>query len=226
VSIKENEIVDDFLKDRYEDYQEWIDNGTVQHTSKVIPIKESLEHKQWVLPTEQVLEIIRNADTIALTKCDCRSHYGRCSNPVEVCLLLNEYGRAFINKGVSREISFEEATSVLKLANESGLVHLSLYRPDHQLYALCSCCTCCCHDLQLLMEFGKDMLVAHSDYVVETDMDLCTHCGECVERCPFKARVYEDDEVVFNAQKCYGCGLCVTTCPMDAIVMKHREEFG
>lgn len=145
---------------------------------------------------------------------------------MNVCLLLNQYGRTFIDKGLSREISFEESMSVLKTANERGLVHLSLYRPDHELYALCSCCSCCCHDLQLLLDFQQDVLVARSDYVAETDMDQCTHCGECIQRCSFKARIRENDEMVYNVQKCYGCGLCVTTCPVGATAMRMFSTSG
>lgn len=48
-------------------------------------------------------------------------------------------------------IGLEEAAAVLKQADANGLVHLSLYRPKHSLYALCSCCPCYCHDLQLLV---------------------------------------------------------------------------
>jgi len=211
--------MDDFLKPRYEDYTQWLESGRIKYSSKVIPIKESLEHAQWILPTGQVLEILKNAETIALTRCVCRSHYQRCSNSVEVCLMLDKYGRIEIEKGDGREITLDEATSVLKKANEEGLVHLSLYRPDHQLYALCSCCPCCCHDLQLLMNYGQEVLVSHSDYVAETDMDQCVHCGDCADRCHFKARTFENGEMIYDPQKCYGCGLCATMCPADATAM-------
>jgi ferredoxin len=182
-----------------------------------------LEKKQWILPTEQVLEIIESAATIALTDCVCRSHYQRCDHPVNVCLLLNQYGRKCIDKGQGREISSNEAAGILDTANRQGLVHLSLYRPDHQLYALCSCCSCCCHDLQLLMDYKQDALVVHSDFTAQTDMDQCTHCGECIARCIFKARSLEDDTMVYDPENCYGCGLCVTTCPVCATVMKRKR---
>jgi len=137
----------------------------------VVPIKESIGDEQWILPTEQVLGIIKSAESIALVACVCRNHYRRCTKPVEVCLLLDDYGERFIEKGIAKKISYERAMTILRVANREGLVHLSLYRPDHKLYALCSCCACCCHDLQLLIAHRQSQLVAHSDYVSLTDTE-------------------------------------------------------
>lgn len=215
--------MDDFLSTRLDKYAAWLDDRKIAYSAKIVPVKASLENKQWILPTEQVLEIIAGAATIALTDCVCRSHYKRCDHPVDVCLLLNEYGRKCIDKGRGREISLDEAAGVLDTANRQGLVHLSLYRPDHQLYALCSCCSCCCHDLQLLLEYRQNNLVVHSDYAARTDMDQCIHCGDCIERCAFKARKLEDDAMAYNPENCYGCGLCVTTCPVGATVMERKQ---
>lgn len=214
--------MDDFLSTRLNKYSAWLEDRKIAYSSKIVPVKESLENKQWILPTAQVLEIISESSTIALTDCLCRSHYKRCDHPVDVCMLLNEYGRAFIDRGQGWEISFHEAAGVLDTADREGLVHLSLYRPDHQLFALCSCCPCCCHDLQLLLDYTQDTLVVHSDYAARTDMDQCVHCGDCVGRCAFKARNLEYDTMVYTPENCYGCGLCVTTCPVGATAMERR----
>jgi ferredoxin len=216
--------MDDFLSTRLDRYTSWLDSRKIAFSSKIVPVKESVESKQWILPTEQVLNIIARATTIALTDCLCRSHYKRCDRPVDVCMLLNQYGRKCIDKGRGREISFDEAAGVLDTANRQGLVHLSLYRPDHQLYALCSCCPCCCHDLQLLLDYTLDTLVVHADYAARTDMDQCVHCGECVGRCAFEARKLECDTMVYTPENCYGCGLCVTTCPAGATAMERRQS--
>lgn len=215
--------MDDFLKPRLAKYQTWIEQEKIRYSSRIIPVNESIEGKQWVLPTNQILAILKKANTIALSDCICRSNYKRCTNPLNVCLLLNQYGQKHIKKGTARNISFEDATSVVKMANEKGLVHLSLYRPDQELYALCSCCPCCCHDLQLLLIYNKGQLIAHSDYVAATDMDQCVHCGECIQRCYFNARSIENENIFNNFEKCYGCGLCVTVCPVSAISMHQRE---
>lgn len=214
--------MDDFLKIRLAKYEQWLKDGKISFSSKVIPVNESLSAPQWVLPTAQVENIIRDARFIGLTKCVCRSHYGRCDKPLEVCLVLNEVGQRFVQKGNARQISFPEAVEALKKANAAGLVHLSLYQPDHEIMALCSCCSCCCHDLQLMQAYNRKDLVARSEYIAVTDIEKCIHCGTCAERCVFGARTFTDHEMRYNTAVCVGCGLCVTSCPTQATTMQLR----
>ena len=221
--MKKEKYIDPFLGKRLVKYDEWLNKGQISFTSKVIPITESLKTKKWVLPTEQAMEILRNAKSVAVQNCECRSHYKRCDNPLEVYFLLNDVGDKFVSKGEARHVLLTEAAEILRKANESGLVHLSLYMPDHQLYALCSCCSCCCHDLQIIKLFERKDLIVRSEYVAVTDFEACIHCGECVERCIFGARVYQDEQMEYNPEACLGCGLCVTTCPVEATSMVMRE---
>jgi heterodisulfide reductase subunit A-like polyferredoxin len=90
------------------------------------------------------------------------------------------------------------------------------------VYALCSCCECCCHDIEFMKKLGRPDLVAHADYVASVDKDKCTHCGACAERCVFGAQVMQDGKAVFIQERCYGYGLCVTSCPSNAITMALR----
>jgi uncharacterized Fe-S center protein len=190
---------------------------------KLHNLSESFNTKQWVLPTEQVVQILRNAKSMAVQNCECRTHYERCGNPLEVCFLLNDVGDKFVSKGEARHVDLAEAADILAKANESGLVHLSLFVPNHEIYALCSCCPCCCHDLQIVKLFERKDLMVHSEYVAVTIPEDCIHCGECVERCVFDARVFQDEIMEYNAEACLGCGLCVTICPVEATSMALRE---
>jgi Pyruvate/2-oxoacid:ferredoxin oxidoreductase delta subunit len=220
--IESDKSQDAFLEARLAQYDKWIQERKIPFSSKVIPVRESLATQQWVVPTEQVIEFLRNARSFAVTNCDCRSHYQRCDNPLEVCLLLNDTADRYVAAGFGRRVSLEEAASLLRQANERGLVHLTIYNPDQYVYAVCSCCSCCCHDLQFLKLYGRSDLIAYSEYVARTDMDTCTHCGDCIEQCVFGARVWEDGQMSYDADACYGCGLCATICPMDATVMLRR----
>jgi len=201
-------------------YDGWITDGRISFSSKIIPVNESLSAQQWVLPTAKVEKIVGDASFIALAKCICRSHYHKCDRPLEVCLVLNKAGEQFVGKGKARQISLPEAIDVLRKANEEGLVHLSLYQPDHEIIALCSCCSCCCHDLQLILKHNRSDLVMRSEYVSVTDPDLCIHCGNCASRCVFGARTFENNQMQYNQKACLGCGLCVTPCPVQATAMK------
>jgi len=158
--MQKEKYVDSFLENKLTKYDEWLDKRQNSFSSEVIPVGESFKAKQWVMPTEQVMELLRGAKSIALKNCECRTHYKRCENPREVCMILNEVGDQRVKMGKARHIPLVEAVSVLKNANEKGLVHLSLHMPNHEVFALCSCCSCCCHDLQLVQQHErKDLMV-------------------------------------------------------------------
>jgi NAD-dependent dihydropyrimidine dehydrogenase PreA subunit len=78
--------------------------------------------------------------------------------------------------------------------------------------------------LQLLLSYGKDYVTVKSDYLAVDDPETCSHCGLCIDRCQFKARLFEKDRMAYDQEKCYGCGLCQTTCPENSIQMRRREK--
>lgn len=221
--MKSEEHIDPYLEKYLVKYDKWLSKGQIAYSSRVLPVSESLDTKQWVLPTEQVMSILRNATSIAVQDCACRTHYKRCDKPLEVCFLLNEPGDKAVSDNTARYVDLKEAASILTQANQSGLIHLSLYRPDHEIFALCSCCPCCCHDLQIVKLFERKELLVRSEYVAATGSEDCIHCGECVARCAFGARVFENETMEYNADACIGCGLCVTVCPVEATSMALRE---
>jgi NAD-dependent dihydropyrimidine dehydrogenase PreA subunit len=220
----QKKIRDSFLEERLERTDKWKKEGKIPNSSKVIPIQAAFSPKQWVMPTEQVVEILGNARVFALTDCECRTRYRRCSNPLNVCFLINDAADLNIKQGKAKLISLEEARKKLKIANDSGLVHLTIYNPEQQVFAICSCCACCCHDLQFLKCYNRGDLISHSDYQALTDMDLCTNCGICSELCIFNLRIWGDNHLKLNEQDCYGCGLCVPACPEEAITMTLRDK--
>ena len=218
---------DPYLEKYLVKYDKWLGKGQISYSSRVLPVSESLNTKQWVLPTEQVMSILRDAKTVAVQDCACRIHYKRCDKPMEVCFLLNKQGDKAVSDKSARYVDLTEAANILTKANRSGLIHLSLYRPDHEIFALCSCCPCCCHDLQIVKLFERKELLVLSEYVAVTGSEDCIHCGECVERCAFGARVLENEQMEYNADACIGCGLCVTVCPVEAtsMVLRKPEHF-
>ncbi len=55
------------------------------------------------------------------------------------------------------------------------------------------------------------------------DPELCTACGECVQRCPGGAVTLVDDQVVFTASdKCSYCGVCEDVCPQGAVSLYYE----
>lgn len=220
--MKKPDQRDDFLEKRLVQYDAWLGKGQISFASRVIPVVESITAQKQVLATEQALAILTEASSIALQDCVCRAHYKRCENPLDVCFVLNGIADRLVSRGQARRISIDQAAETLKSANEKGLIHLSLYMPDHELYALCSCCTCCCHDLQIIKKYHRTDIMVRSGYEAVTDLAACTHCAACIERCGFGARHMAGDELTCHAEACIGCGLCVTSCPTGAVTMQIR----
>ena len=48
----------------------------------------------------------------------------------------------------------------------------------------------------------------------QIDPEICTECGECLERCQFNAI---SPDFVVDKIDCEGCGVCVHFCPVEAI---------
>lgn len=216
--------LDEFLQKYLDRFEQWSREGTISSSSRVVPVGSVRDARQWVLPSEQALAIVKEARTVALQKCVCRLHYSRCDNPLEVCLVFNEVADTLVGKGIARIISLEEAADVLTQADAHGLVHLSLYMPDHQVFALCSCCSCCCHDLRLVREHQHRGMIAHAEYIAVTDTVSCTDCLLCVERCVFQARSDRFGKMAYDPAACLGCGLCVSVCPPGATTLRRRAE--
>jgi Pyruvate/2-oxoacid:ferredoxin oxidoreductase delta subunit len=219
-----NEDRDEALEKRMRMFDGWVKEGKIPCSSKVIPVQESLAFLQWVLPMQQVLEILRNSRSFALANCDCRTKHKRCDNPLETCFYTNDVADKKVEQGEARHVSLQEAAEALRLANEHGLVHLTIYNPEQHVYALCSCCECCCHDIAFMKQLGRPDLVAHADYIAVVDRDACEQCGACTQRCVFGAQSGESGAVVFHQDKCHGCGLCVSTCASNAIRMALRAS--
>jgi ferredoxin len=213
---------DAFLDDYLEKYDRWLERGAIRFSSRIVPIGEALKAEPWIVPGEQVRSMLRSAWSIAVQDCVCRAHYRRCDRPVEVCLALDENAERGVEAGTARRLSLAEAEERIALADRSGLVHMTLYVPQEKVSAICNCCPCCCHEIQLLKRYGRVDLVARSDFVAKTDEAACVGCGECVRRCAFDARSMDGGRLRVDESACYGCGVCVPACPTGAIRLVRR----
>ncbi|MFW9821717.1 MAG: 4Fe-4S binding protein, partial [Candidatus Thorarchaeota archaeon] len=68
----------------------------------------------------------------------------------------------------------------------------------------------------------------------EFDMELCTKCEICMEKCPNEAIYHiwpnepdsSDERMKVREEMCMGCGTCAVNCPNNAIKMiKVRDEY-
>ncbi|GBG58285.1 nitrite reductase [Sporomusaceae bacterium FL31] len=54
------------------------------------------------------------------------------------------------------------------------------------------------------------------------DQAACVKCGACVRRCPAKAMVIENAELVIDYNKCLACGVCIKLCPKKALQVGRK----
>jgi nitroreductase/NAD-dependent dihydropyrimidine dehydrogenase PreA subunit len=72
-------------------------------------------------------------------------------------------------------------------------------------------------DLDEAMEILRPGTVQMGE--MEIDEEACTKCGLCVQNCPFRCWVMEEDEYprLKDDYACFSCSNCMVACPTDAV---------
>lgn len=195
---------------------------------RYIPVKEAIEHDTHaVLPFEQMEGVIKKAKRIAVAHCACRVtaellERKRCDHPMEVCMKYDELAEYVIERGMGREISKTEALEIIQQCEEAGLVHM-VDNAREGIKHTCNCCGCCCWSVGTIKRrrIPRDVLVA-TYFIRETDKEVCTGCGQCVDICPVDAIAMEGDYPAVDNEWCIGCGLCLRPCPTSAAILKRK----
>jgi Pyruvate/2-oxoacid:ferredoxin oxidoreductase delta subunit len=213
-------------KDYYETaYQAEMAAGNVPGF-KVIPIAHTLQEETVLFPYCKLEEDVRDARIISVANCICRMEArltGKgCSRPVETCLSFGAAAEYYIENGIGRQVSAEEALAIIEEADRAGLVHAGVN--TKHLSNLCNCCPCCCASMKGITEKGLDKHgYLNALFVAEVDAGQCAGCMICIERCPVGAiSVMETASV--DTERCLGCGLCSTSCPSESITMHLKEK--
>ncbi len=200
----------------------WYGTKTSQH--RIVPIAQSLTPDMEVLPYEQAEALIRAQTKISVATCICRKEEKMvgegCDHPMETCMAFGAGAHFYIENGLGREISNEEALQILRKAMDSGLV----LQPGNgqKVWNLCMCCGCCCALLRTLKRMDRPAEVAHTNFRARVIPEECTNCGICEGRCPMDAIRIEDTAMV-SPDRCIGCGVCVGACPFDAIKLDYKD---
>jgi NAD-dependent dihydropyrimidine dehydrogenase PreA subunit len=159
-----------------------------------------------------------------VTKCTCRLTMHNCDRPLDNCLQVNRAADYSITRGTGRQLTKDEALTLLEECEQAGLIHVTINRSDVDHF-ICNCCPCCCQTMPVLIEKGI-RVVDPSRFRAVIDEDACSGCGQCHERCYFGAISWTDGEgsiSLVDGDKCMGCGLCLVTCPEEAITMEETR---
>ena len=232
------EEIRDIIQDKYDMFLPAF--ATVPPIDRTIPILKNFEGKEIVielneeidapgekiLPKQDIKEIIKSFDDIAVGHCFCRQHHDLLGEPCkfnaprEICFTLGKSARFTSENGFSRLISQDEALKLIDDAAEAGLVH-KVYHPQGNISkdetSICNCCKDCCGTFEL-WRGGTMPMINSTNYISSIDQDLCVGCGTCVERCPTDAiELNDENKAERNPDYCIGCGVCAHFCPENAI---------
>jgi len=218
-----------FARD-HEEYFETAFGKTIQSFKtpvlRTIPINQQLVADYPVAPFEDVLQIIENQKKIAIAPCVCRTTTKlagkECDKPVENCFSFGSHAEYYVENGMGRFITVDEAKQIVKQNEAAGLVMQPFN--SQKIGGMCSCCGDCCGVLRSLKMHPSPAEMVQSNYFARVDEDECTGCETCLERCQMDAIAVVDGLAGIDLVRCIGCGLCVTTCPVDAIELVKKPD--
>jgi NAD-dependent dihydropyrimidine dehydrogenase PreA subunit len=211
--------------------------GSVQIGRSLVREEALPEHPPVeVLDWERATTIVADAGTVAVALCPCRHHaqlLGKaCDAPLRTCLSFGGAAESLIRAELAERVSTAEALSILDEAKRAGLTQTA-DNVQRDVSYMCNCCGCCCGMMQAIRTAGIQHAIVSSNWVAETDHDLCRGCRSgCVEACPADAVARVDSAgeglrkywAVVDVDRCLGCGVCVDACEFGARTMVPRER--
>lgn len=195
---------------------------------RVVPLDQVVENENLVYNYDNIEQIIENiGEPIAVMDCICRKGTDLIGNPCkktdlrETCLTFRRGAVSFIEKGLAREITKEEALKLVEEAKEDGLV----LQPGNSIspMSMCICCGCCCGVLVAQKELPGLSRFFATNFYAEVDQDLCEGCGICEGRCNLGAVHVVENLAQVDREKCIGCGVCVPKCSSGAMNLLSKE---
>ncbi|MBF0099736.1 MAG: 4Fe-4S binding protein [Desulfobacterales bacterium] len=193
---------------------------------RTIPINKTILPELPIAPYDDVFKIVENQKIIAISPCICR-RWARltgntCEKPEEVCFSFGAHADYYVENGMGRYISKDDAIAILKKNDEIGLVMqpFNAVKPG----GMCSCCGDCCGVLKSIKMNPAPAQLVKSNYYVSVNESDCSGCETCVGRCQMEAIEIVDAIAKINYDRCIGCGLCVSTCPTEAMSLVQKSQ--
>ncbi len=203
--------------------------GTKLPQMRTIPVAKSIHPQHNVSTYDEVATLMQEAeDPFVIFECICRKKKSMEGQPCkktdrkETCLAVGDMGRMAQQSGQGREISRDEAMSIIEKNQKQGLV----LQPSNTEKAefICSCCGCCCGMLSVQKDLPKPLDFWASNFQAVVDRQTCEGCGACEKRCQVGAVSVSEKEqpAVVDLDRCIGCGVCVPNCPTKSITLVKK----
>jgi Pyruvate/2-oxoacid:ferredoxin oxidoreductase delta subunit len=230
-------LTPEFIKD-FDEYTASKNFGVAFLSTKIpqmrtIPVSRSIRPQHNVSTFDEVTTLLQQAEKpFVINECICRkkkSMEGKScgvTDRQETCLAVGSMARMALMSGNGREITRDEAMSIIEHNQKQGLV----LQPSNTAQAefICSCCGCCCGMLRAHKLLPKPLDFWASNFRAVVDSGTCEGCGTCEKRCQVDAVVVSEKKqaAAVDLDRCVGCGVCVPACPTQSIslVKKPAEK--
>ena len=196
---------------------------------RTIPVAKSIHPQHNVSTFDEVTTLLQQAeDPFVIIECICRKKKSMEGKTCEVtdreetCLAIGSMAQMVLSSGTGREITRDEAMSIIEQNQEQGLV----LQPSNTEKAefICSCCGCCCGMLDVHKNIPKPLEFWASNFQAVVDTNTCDGCGTCQQWCQVGAVSVSENkqQAVVDLNRCLGCGVCVANCPTESISLLKK----
>ncbi len=228
--------VDRMPKEFYEDAFSYI-GGEFRHEYartdtpqiRTIPIQTSITPELNVATYDDMKELVKKTEgQFGVMNCICKQGKDligeKCgvTDLRETCLLFPGMDLSSFKPGTVRPISKEEAQDILRRAEEEGLVIQPSNSQNPEF--VCCCCGDCCAVLTAAKRFPEPVKLFATNYYAEVDLETCTGCEKCVDRCQMEAINMVDGKAIVDLNRCIGCGLCIPVCEEGSRRLTRKEK--
>jgi NAD-dependent dihydropyrimidine dehydrogenase PreA subunit len=229
-----NRLTDKFIND-FNEYTSTRNFGIEFLSSKLpqmrtIPVSKSIHPQHNVSTFDEVITLLQQAEEpFVIVECICRKKKAiegmtcKITDRKETCLAVGSMGRMSLISNAGREITRDEAISIIEHNQKQGLV----LQPSNTEKAefICSCCGCCCGMLRIQKKLPKPLDFWSANYYAAVDELTCEGCRVCVKSCQVGAVsvAHKKQPAVVNRDRCIGCGVCVSACPVQSITLVKKS---
>ena len=193
-----------------------------------------------VAPTRTVLNLVERCGDAPMAAIHCFCRYWRKSvgdpcrfrMPDEGCIIVGNEARHCIKYGIGREVTADEALSIIATAQKAGAIHTMFHERDEvgrPAIGICNCCWDCC-GIWGGYNRGVGPLNLKCFYEARVSAPgACKGCGMCEKHCPTAAIVARPGKsdprhTAIDRTRCIGCGQCAYQCNHGTITLDHRER--
>ncbi len=228
-----NRLSPEFIKD-FDEYTSGKDFGVAFLSTKLpqmrtIPVSKSIHPQHNVSTFDEVTTLLQQAeDPFVINECICRKKKSikgkscEVTDRKETCLAVGSIAQMVLLGGTGREITRDEAMSIIEQNQKQGLV----LQPSNTEKAefICSCCGCCCGMLGIHKILPKPLDFWATNFHAVVNSDTCEGCGACEKRCQVGAVSAPEKKqaAVVDLDRCLGCGVCVPGCPTQSITLVKK----